>query len=296
MFKLFEKTISKTDIEETLDIIEAELTDSVIPTLTNIAKTLKGFENRKRFTSLMIFKDIKTKDDLEFISDLISILKRYKAAIPALRAKIKDLPEELPLRTNNPNLRTIYMLYNTGIFMITDLPLILVYLLDRFYINDSNSYSSSVLDEMFKDVTKQIRGLVELYKFYIKTDIEDVINTVGKMPAGKNLVSTMVLKVLRSLGFTDNKTLGFINKSINEGYSLGFTGNPIYHIRKFLVDLQINRLKSLEERKKLLELKLLELKQRLKNEPENEKLKKQIEYYEKQLALTEEKIRSIIED
>lgn len=75
----------------------------------------------------------------------------------------------------------------------------------------------------------------------------------------------------------------------------GFLGNPIYHIGMWWVDKGIKQYEANIEKKKLLELKLLEIKLQA-NGDSNASITKQIEYYEDKIASLEEDIAEYQED
>ena len=75
----------------------------------------------------------------------------------------------------------------------------------------------------------------------------------------------------------------------------GFLANPVYHIGMWWVDRGIKQYEANIEKKKLLELKLLEIKLRA-NGDSNASTAKQIEYYEDKIARLEEDIAEYQED
>jgi hypothetical protein len=74
----------------------------------------------------------------------------------------------------------------------------------------------------------------------------------------------------------------------------GFIGNPIFHIRMWLVDKEIEKYEALKTRKKILEGRILELK--LGKDATSEKTKKAIDVFEKDILKIDDKIHRIEED
>ncbi len=72
----------------------------------------------------------------------------------------------------------------------------------------------------------------------------------------------------------------------------GFSGNPVYHFRLWLVDRDMDKLKSLKDKKRLIELRLTELREQDGGETDT-KTKGGIEYYEEQVISTEYKINKL---
>ena len=75
----------------------------------------------------------------------------------------------------------------------------------------------------------------------------------------------------------------------------GFINNPIYHVRLYFVDEEVDKYEAMKEKKKLLELKLLDIKMRASGK-HDEKLRKQIAYYEEKISELEYDIKEIAED
>lgn len=75
----------------------------------------------------------------------------------------------------------------------------------------------------------------------------------------------------------------------------GFTGNPIYHIRLAISSWQTARYEAWDEKKKLLELRLLQL-QELESGKKNPQLDQEIIYLEKRISKLEKNMREVEED
>lgn len=75
-------------------------------------------------------------------------------------------------------------------------------------------------------------------------------------------------------------------------YIVGFTYNPIYHIRLVIAEWQSSRYKANKDKKKLLELKLLHLK--LKKDGKNDaKLEREIEYIQSRVDKIDRYLKSV---
>lgn len=70
----------------------------------------------------------------------------------------------------------------------------------------------------------------------------------------------------------------------------GFIGNPIYHFRKWLVDLALAKAEKLRKYKSFLECVLIEKQSQLAEDPTNTQLIKQAEYYADEIEKIEAKI------
>lgn len=78
-------------------------------------------------------------------------------------------------------------------------------------------------------------------------------------------------------------------------YIVGFTYNPIYHIRLVIAEWQASRYKVNKDKKKVLELKLMHLK--LRNEgKEDAKLEREIEYVQSRIDKIDKYLKSVEDD
>lgn len=112
----------------------------------------------------------------------------------------------------------------------------------------------------------------------------------------KKLIQELPEVVINSK--TANSVMGLYNeKDIDpfaNSYVVGFTGNPIYHIRLLVAEWQASRYKANKDKKKMLELRLLHLTlvQDKKNDP---KLEQEIAYIQSRIDKTERYLREVEE-
>ena len=120
---------------------------------------------------------------------------------------------------------------------------------------------------------------------YYSTGYTKRVTALGKV-SGKVITADtdMLSSVLANTGIV-----------IKPPTATGFLGNPIYHIGMWWVDRGIKQYEANIEKKKLLELKLLEIKLRASGDS-NASTVKQIEYYEDKIASLEEDIAEYQED
>ena len=74
----------------------------------------------------------------------------------------------------------------------------------------------------------------------------------------------------------------------------GFRGNPIYYVRKGWVDIEMWRIRVLQDKKSLFGAKLIELRALQDKQPTKD-VSKQVEYYKQQIEKTEYKIYKLQE-
>ena len=141
--------------------------------------------------------------------------------------------------------------------------------------------------------------------------IDEIIESIGNYPSGNNLNKNVPMSVKNDIitgilgdnklgkyltGFlasfktgTDHTKTKYKTHTRNKNATFGFTGNPIYYIRKIIADIEVS---GFEKRK--LERRKLELKtQYLKEKANKEMDPKKVEVYKKQIDILEEKIERL---
>jgi hypothetical protein len=160
-----------------------------------------------------------------------------------------------------------------------------LYMADALYISVYDAKDTEFPKIKVKTVEENIATFGALYKVYgvektfmqLLKDIPDVSDT----PLDMTSEDTTMLGMLANDG-----------KEIALPTVAGFIRNPIYHIRMWWVDRQIEKYTVLKTKRKALEARLLELKQQEENNSSPE-LRKAIEFYEKEIVSVEYKMKEI---
>ena len=135
-------------------------------------------------------------------------------------------------------------------------------------------------------IEQNLKPFASIIKNY--SDLTKTINGLGKISKLSLHINDGKKSMLENLIMRDGSRVSLPDTN-------GFIGNPIYHIRIWFVDREMDKYESLKDKKRLIELKLMEL--RMEEEGENNpKLRKQIEYWEDELSKKEYAIKQIEED
>ena len=149
---------------------------------------------------------------------------------------------------------------------------------------------------------------LELTNLTNSSKIEEIIESIGNYPSGNNLNKNIPESIKNEIingilgdnkigkylsGFlssfktgTDHTKNKYKTHTRNKNVTFGFSGNPIYYIRKIIADIEIS---GFEKRK--LERKKIELKtQYLKEKSSKEMDPKKVAVYKKQIDILEDKI------
>ena len=299
------------DKETVLEYINIIKTDG--PIYLRYLKTLEDLARKHNLKVLVELTESKRwKSDADFFKDfekfVVTIINKSNELATVIRER---LPENYNFYSSNLNIAvSTFMLY-LGRFVI-DLPV--------FLDNVSSMYDIALgkKETLGGPVTKTVvRRMLQDFNYLVATGltkdkyIEEIIETIGDYPAGDKLNKNIPLKVKEEIisnvvgnnkigkyitGFltsfktaTDHTIKKFFTETRNKNITYGFSGNPIYYIRKIIADLEIN---GYEKRK--LERKKLELKvQYLKEKANKEMDPKKVEIYKKQIEILEQKIERL---
>jgi len=142
-------------------------------------------------------------------------------------------------------------------------------------------------DELRRDKTATLYSDKKIKEIY---DLVDEFGTLLFLYKDFNEVVKSISTIEERILDIDNKELfSFfaLKNKITSNYLTGFINNPIYHFRMWLVDKQFSRYESLKDKKRLIELIVLDL----KIEKEDDSIRKQIDYYEEKINKIEIKLR-----
>lgn len=270
-------TIKKDDVLENIENTFTGIRENVIPAIDQMLANsdLSGIKNNKLLVSLGVI--IKT-------TGTVSTLKAIKELFEELDAEYNNFytmaDKNLPnvITTNAITVRASSILYiNNAITIMT------LYVLDFLY-----------MSVMSKD-TEYPR---------IKTD--EIKNNVVNFGRFINDFRGNFKKMIKEIPEYSDAEIAIDAPSSLQEYKVGqsgkipqlpannFVGNPIYSIRLWLVDKEIAKYDRLQDKKRLLELRLFELQQEADHLP-TDKIRKQILVYEKEIKLIEKDIEKIKE-
>lgn len=273
-------TVKKTDIMEQLNNTVLALNNEVLPTVNELLvlvseknlsmEMLPELSNLNRET-------FKSKDVKSFVNNMVISIKNLNAiSADLISLADKELPDLLGKDVTT--VKQAYLLnVITNITNFTlytpDIVLYIINLIDNKVNNKPLSFVKFKLIEIRTDLNRY-GNLLVMFK-----DSKNIVSEINKLSKDRVLIDSK-----------DNGTFNMLSFSKSKLPLVGFIGNPIYHIRMWFVDAEINKYELLKEKKKLTELKILELKARQNNEVDP-KLQKAVEYQEEKLARIEYQIR-----
>ena len=263
--------VKKKSILTIIDNMETTISESIIPTLISLEDVKHDNVTKndivERFAKSFKLKSTKSKDVFKEFNIFFTSLKVF---LPKLKDDVnKYLPDLITRKTltcrDAAYLKTVYDFNG----MVTYFP-------DFLYFVLCAGKSDTLPKKIFADVNAQAPVFGTLYNVYNK-NLEETINKLKDVSDDEYTEGNDEL--LEQL-FTKNSS------NIKLPTTSGFIGNPLYHLFMWWEDYLNKRYNANKETKRLLEIKVQELKFREQSStgPELDKLKRQIEYYEELVA------------
>jgi len=295
--------MDKSEFLEMVDAIDKNINATVLPSINELIKTTSDSDV---LVSTIAFSSLKEKKDSSFFKRLYNVISKYRDTLPSLKSKIEEyMPDTITTTSNDVNVRLVLSLVSEGVFFSETTPVMLSYLISKYYTKSSTELDPSTVRQMGQRLSITVKIIPELEK----ADLKPIIEAIGNVPTIKSLkfesTSTIPSEVV--LGFfkdtfsiknfytltTIKRLLGYFNikdYKNKQDIAKGFIGNPIMHLRLLFVDLTALRLEAMKDKRKLLELRLLELRSFNNDGSTNPKLSKQIAFYEDKLNKLDMKI------
>lgn len=277
--KLFEsspKVVKKEIIKKSFEEVSEFLNDEVISALEEVVSngSMDIYGKSRYLTSMNNgVTAFKIKDKFDIFVKLLEMFKEISANENKLKAFVDKL---------NPNITSVSITARDAavVKVVNDLVFLSTYTLDLISMVITDEKDTHFPKIKFTNFEKELPTYVDYVNKYFEYE-RDIIKKLDH-------VSTTEINVSDSSLVTFLKTI-VAKSGTNLFLPTGFVNNPIYHFRMWMMDSAVENYEYQKEKRKSISIKLNELKYKANGE-ENESLKKQIAYYEKQLADMEYKI------
>ena len=272
----------RDDIIESVKVLMDSLNDQILPVLNNIIDGDKDsyMENSSTLTNMRLMVNIKTNTNMELVKKIRNLLKDMLASEKDLINVINQhVPEYVTNKTGS--LRQLAILRVSEDYANT-----IMYILDFLYLT-MNDNSDGMISK-FKN--KLIRNGISSFISFINVYYGNVNKIIKKLSKIDDTILNM-----KDVDVTVLESILTKGSHINFPTDKGYIGNPIVSFRLWMVDREINKIELLKDKKKLLEVRLLELRALDNNEP-TDTIKGQIEYYEEKVSSLEYKITELEEN
>lgn len=180
--------------------------------------------------------------------------------------------------------------------VVQDLLSMTSYSLDLLYyilLKSDNNKGTDLPKIKLKTINDMMPTFCTMYSIYSK-NFSKTLTEIANMSESKIEELTKAQEGSGSGEYIVNTIISKQGSMPELPVSTGFINNPIYHFRMWLIDREIKKYESLKIKKQMVEMKLLEL--RLRQRDENDpNLNKQVSYYEEKLSKVEYDIAKIEE-
>lgn len=273
-------TIKRNDVIKSLELTLANIDDTVIPSLSELIDNsdLAAINKNVFLANVGKVSGIKAKDNKE-------VLTQYKQFFTTVSKNQKQLVKLVELNLSEVITdKTVTAKEAAILRLVNDLFAMSSYLMDLVYfvmIDEKTTEFPKVKLKRTRDLAADFASNYRAYSNnFVKfiADLESVSNDPINVQAKESMLGVQIAKNGKLVDIPTVK---------------GFVGNPIYHIRMHLVDRDAKQHEALKIKKKLIELKVIELKQKATQEGTSTSLTKQIEYYENKLVDIEHKLEKL---
>lgn len=280
--------VSKTDILEDIRVTKGELEQVTIPTVAQAASYFKlnklvSEENKSLFNVFSRnYTNGKITASLSFATLIEEDLKTVLKNLLYIEKAATELFTE-DVVTEGMSLKKAIVL--RALDQIVFISRFTIDLITYVYYEESKAVSG---DQETLDITPAVKARVSKYisiyarllsvygnkKFVIEKRLDNLPDVILSDKTSEALVSTYGEHEL---------------DPISEINVLGFDGNPIYHIGLLIAEWQADRYKSMKDKKKMLELRLLYLNMQTENKADP-RVEKEIEYIQSRIDKIEYKM------
>ena len=272
--------IKKADVLKTAEFTFNALKESVSPALQSILDNgeLKGIKDSKELVHFASAVDLKHRSG----TDVIARLKTFVDTVIRHEDDVYNLIKNdlCPNVTNK-----LFSLKDIAIVkLVDDLTGLSSFILDIAYIGMVDKSKTVFPKTKFTTVNENYTSFSTTYNIYS----EDF----GKYVKGIKTLSSEHVEINEGLGTMFAAFMSKASKGFRVPGMSGFNGNPIYHVRMWLVDRDVRKYEALKEKKQLIELKLLDLKNE-QAKTHDPRLEKQIQYFEDKISSIEYDISKI---
>lgn len=278
-FNLVKKPVKKEQLLKTFNTIQSLIQEDLLPSL----QELKNFEKSSKITKSELYNVTKELTKIKG-SKVKSVITDLEGLFSNINKNLGNIEKLISKHASSIYTNKVLGVKDAAIIkLVDDLGSLTMYTMDYVTCLLSDPKNTEFPKIKFKKVKEGIPAFVDLINGYHKK-LDDILENITKLD------DTAINKEM-STGLMDMK---FKNSGVNILLPQGFINNPFYHIRMWFVDRDIAKLEALKDKKRLIELRIMELKVEEKSGSDGD-LSKQIAYYEDKLATIEYNIQKLEE-
>lgn len=276
---LVTKTFKREDVIKTIDNTSAVISDSVIPMLHQLADSDSVvIKKDKTLEEIRKGCKLKAKDNKEVILEMIKRFENLQAGMESFRVTANKFLSSVMTE------KTITARQGVILRAVQDINGMSLFTLDLIILIILNKAETNLPKKRVQDINENVFTFISIFRTYTE-DFKKFVADIAKV--SDDVVDPSVNSELMNMHFAKS------------GYTMhlpmekGFVGNPIYFVRMWLVERDMQKYAALEDKKKLIELRLLELRMEEQSGSSDSKLQKQIAYYEDRISDIEYKMSKL---
>lgn len=278
-FGLLGKPTKKEQLLKIFRNITSKMEENLLSSLTEIVKIEKDRKIEKSniieaTEAIFKLKKIKGKSIFKPLEEVFLSISKNKAAVEDLISK----------HASSVLTSRILTIKDAAILkLVDDISSMVLFGMDLVICALADANNTSFPKIKFRKLKEGLPAFAEMVATYTNNDIGETVEEISKLDGStidKDSNPTMTNLKLKSNG-------------ININFGNNFINNPFYHIRMWLVDRDMEKLEALKDKRRLVELRLMELK--MERNSGDDSLQGQIEYYEEKLASLDYKIEKLQE-
>jgi len=281
-------TMKQDDVMKTTKSIISVLHSITLPAIKNTIKFLTDNPEHTLDSNYYTIITRTSDEDLSSAGEVLPILKRIYSGMVEIDNSSNNLLKLVDSLSDVMNDKSATVKELAVMRVVNDIGAMSDALLDILYITTTPS-DTHYSPAKRKEVAQSVIDFAQAWNVYGR-DYKALLSRIEKMQNGGHIIDRDIDNGKSKINQISFKRAVVLDKKIK--LPLAFVNNPIYHIRMWLVDRTVMKIEALEHKKKLLELRILELK--YENEgTKDPKLTKQIQYYEDKVSAIEYKLRTL---
>ena len=277
-------------IDQAIEVIDSTININLIA----LIEASRGKDNLKK----VLINNEKYKDDSDVFNKILTIVSNFRKSLPEFRKTIvEELPDVLMSDDTDINVRLGLGYISQAIRYSVELIPMLNFIIEKYYTQDV------VANNAVNDKADRLLTLMLNLEDDSNVEFDNITDAIGNIPVLKSfrkqnsnfLPDTLFLNYLaKEFKIKGKATIRYIEELFNSTpkHTKSFSGNPFMLIRMFMVDYEVLKLEKLNNDKRLLEVRILDLK--TNDDSLSKSLQKQINYYTYKIEKLDLKIKNII--
>lgn len=282
-------SFSRRDVDKAIDTLKQDLVDST-SVYESAANQFWDWEWRAKFTkefTTIWTRNIKSSDTHKenFVLAIYNLIKRLNENVDLIESTTDKIFEEEIFKDG-----LTYVSANILLYLETA----------SFTIRYANRLLRLIMIEESRELdAREVLSMTKAEVRWIDDNMLKFLQSFDAINIDRRHLKETIEKIPDVVVEPTDGIMASISKGMTDPFKLGFIGvkyNPIFYVRTAIAEWQNERNEARKIERKLLEFRLMRLKQLSEDNTNDPGLKKQIDYYEDKLLAINNKIARYEED